>query len=439
MENNELERREARRKRRIRNQILVYLTMMVVVALISVGIIFAVKMVSEKEQVENSVQHSVESSQQEIIEELVSSEPEIERPTPTPEPTKSPDELLDEFIDEIVEQMPIEDRVAGLFFVTPEDITGVGTAVKAGEGTKDALAEYAVGGIIYFKKNIKNAEQFTEMISNTVLYSKYPLFLGMDEEGGSVSRLTEAKLMDKQAGAGEIAQSGDTTAAYNVGSTIGAAMKAYGLNVDFAPVADLANVEKSVMAGRTYDTAAPVAIPYVLEMMRGLDEQGISSCLKHFPGIGATTEDTHKGLATVERTAEEFRAEEFAVFKAGIDAGAEFVMVGHVDAPLLTGDNTPASMSPIIVTEILRNELGFDGVVITDAMDMKAISEYYGADEAAVKALKAGCDMILMPEDFKKAYTGVLQALADGTIAEERINDSIKRIYRVKYAGKFEE
>lgn len=439
MDNKELERREARRKRRVRNQILVYLTMIVVVALVSLGIIFAVKAASEREQLESSVQHSVESSQQEILEEMVSSEPEIEKPTPTPVPTKSPDELLDDFIDEIVGQMPIEDRVAGLFFVTPEDITGVGTAVKAGDGTKEALSQYAVGGIIYFEKNIKNAEQFAEMLSNTILYSKYPLFLGMDEEGGSVSRLTEAGLMEKQAGAGAIAQSGDTTTAYNVGATIGSTMKTYGLNVDFAPVADLANVENSVMAGRTYDVTASVAIPYVLEMMRGLKEQGIATCLKHFPGIGATTEDTHKGLATVERTAEEFRAEEFTVFKAGIDAGADFVMVGHVDAPHLTGDNTPASMSSVIVTDILRNELGFDGVVITDAMNMKAISEYYGADEAAVKALKAGCDMILMPEDFNKAYMGVLQALADGTIAEERINDSIKRIYRVKYAGKFEE
>lgn len=435
MENNEFDRREARRKRRIRNQILVYLTMIVVVALISLGIIFTVKTMSVKEQVESSVQ----SSQQEVLEEIVASEEEIAKPTPTPEPTKSPDELLDEFIDEIVGQMPIEDRVAGLFFVTPEDITGVGTAVKAGEGTKEALSQYAVGGIIYFEKNIKDAEQFAEMISNTVLYSKYPLFIGVDEEGGSVSRLADAGLMEAQASAGAIAQAGDTTAAYNAGVSIGSGLAAFGINVDFAPVADIANVDGSVMTDRTYGSDAASAIPYVLEMMRGLEEQGVSSCLKHFPGIGATSEDTHKGLATVNRTAEEFRAEEFTVFKAGIDAGADFVMVGHVDAPQLTGDNTPASMSKVIVTDILRNELGFDGVIITDAMNMKAISEYHSSADAAVAALKAGCDMILMPEDFEDAYIGVLQALADGVIAEERINDSIKRIYRVKYAGKFEE
>ena len=435
MENNELNRREYRRKRRMRNQILVYLTMAMVVAVVSLGIVFAAKSNADRAQTESMMQ----SSQQESLQEMVSSETEIEKPTPTPEPTPSPDELLDEFIDEIVEQMPIEDRVAGLFFVTPESITGVTTAVKAGEGTREALGKYAVGGIIYFEKNIKDAAQFEEMISNTKLYSKYPLFIGLDEEGGSVSRLAKAGLITEKAGAGAIAESGDTNAAYNAGTGIGSVMNSYGVNVDFAPVADLANVENSVMAGRTYGSNAAMAIPYVLEMMRGLDEQGISACLKHFPGIGATTEDTHKGLATVNRTAEELRAEEFTVFKAGIDAGAEFVIVGHVDAPQLTGDNTPASMSKVVVTDILRNELGFDGVIITDAMNMKAISEYYDSGEAAVMALKAGCDMILMPEDFEDAYVAVLQALADGVIAEERINDSIKRIYRVKYAGKFEE
>lgn len=112
------------------------------------------------------------------------------------------------------------------------------------------------------------------------------------------------------------------------------------------------------------------------------------------------------------------------------------VMVGHMAAPGLTGDNTPSSMSQEIVTNILRNELGFDGVIITDAMNMGAISQYYGSDEAAIQALKAGCDMVLMPEDFKTAYNGVLKAVEDGIISEERINDSLRRIYQIKYADK---
>ena len=120
----------------------------------------------------------------------------------------------------------------------------------------------------------------------------------------------------------------------------------------------------------------------------------------------------------------------------GTPSLANMIMVGHMSAPALAGDNTPSSLSSAVVTDILRNELNFRGVIITDAMNMAAISNYYGADEAAIMALKAGCDMILMPEDFEKAYNGVLEAVRNGTISEERINDSLRRIYRIKYADK---
>jgi len=156
--------------------------------------------------------------------------------------------------------------------------------------------------------------------------------------------------------------------------------------------------------------------------------------MKHFPGIGSSTADTHNGLAFTERTAEEFRSQEFTVFKAGIDAGAQMIMVGHVNVPALDADNNPASMSKAIITDILREELEYDGVIITDALNMSAISEYYSSEQAAIMALKAGCDMLLMPENFLQAYAGVMTAVADGTISEQRVNDSLKRIYRIKYA-----
>jgi len=155
--------------------------------------------------------------------------------------------------------------------------------------------------------------------------------------------------------------------------------------------------------------------------------------------MGSTAQDTDAGLAVSDRSAEDFRANEFTVFQAGIDAGADMVLVSNMAAPALAGDNTPCSLSPAVVTDILRGEMGYDGVIITDAMDMSAISEYYGADEAAVLAFRAGCDMILMPEDFEKAYTGVLDAVNSGVISEERINDALRRVYRIKYADKVAE
>lgn len=193
------------------------------------------------------------------------------------------------------------------------------------------------------------------------------------------------------------------------------------------------------MEGRSYGADAGMVSGFVTSMMRGLEEQNVTACLKHFPGIGSTTQDTHNGMATTDRTAEQFWAEELAVFQVGIDGGANMIMVGHMAAPALTGDNEPCIFSKTLVTDILRDRMGFEGVVITDALNMSAISEYYGADEAAIMALLAGCDMLLMPEDYEKAYSGVLQAVSDGNISEERINDSLRRIYRIKYADMIEE
>lgn len=431
------ERREYRKKRRQRNQILAYIVLFCIIAVVAVGIVQGVKVFADNRKNTEIEQENTLAA----IDEMIGMEEVITPPTAEPEPTeapKTPEELLEEKIDAHIAEMSLTEKVAGLFLVTPEDITGVNTAVQAGEGTKAALEEYAVGGIIYFKKNIESKEQLTEMIQNTREYSKYPLFIAVDEEGGSVSRLAAAGLVSEQPSATEIGATGDTNNAYQAGTAIGGYLSEFGFNLDFAPVADISNVEGSVMKDRAYGADAATAAPYVVAMMNGLQEQGVTSCLKHFPGLGSTTADTHDGLANIERTAEELRAEELAVFKAGIDAGAQMIMVGHASAESLSGDKTPACMSEAIVTDVLRNELGFRGVVITDALNMSAISEYYSSEQAAVMALKAGCDMVLMPENFLQAYAGVLNAVTDGTISEERINDSLRRIYRIKYAEELE-
>ena len=435
MENNMQteDRREYRKKRRQRNQVAAYITLFCIIALAAIGIVQGVRYVTGSQQKEDTIHENNQAA----IQELKNTEESIAPPTAEPEPTEAPktqEELLDEKIDAMLAEMSLIDKVAGLFIVTPEDITGVNTAVKAGDGTKEALEQYAVGGIVYFKKNMESKEQLTEMIQKTKEYSRYPLFIAVEEEGGSVSRVASAGIAQEQTSAAEIGATGDANNAYQTGYAIGGYLSELGFNLDFAPVADLANVEGSIMKKRAYGADAATVSPFVTSMMMGLQEQGITACLKHFPGIGSTTADTHEGLVSIERTAEEMRAEELKVFQAGIDAGAQMIMVGHADVEALSGDKTPASMSQVIVTDILRNELGFQGVIITDAMNLSAISEYYSAEQAAVMALKAGCDMILMPENFLQAYSGVLNAVSDGTISEERVNDSLRRIYRIKYA-----
>ena len=432
------DRREARRKKRLRSQIMVYTVFLLVILALGTGIGYGVyalangrKAAEEKEQ-----------DNQELIEEMLATEESLPSVEPAPEPTPEPtpevveptwEEKLDAYVDERIAQMPLEDKVAGLFVVRPEAITGVGTAVQAGDGTRQALEANPVGGLIYFDQNIQSEAQLKEMLENTARYAKYPLFLAVDEEGGTVSRIGSS-IGPKTDSAEAIGETGNPENAYQAGAAMGTALYGLGFNVDFAPVADLANVEGSIMEGRAYGSDVSVVSSFVNAMVRGLQEQKVSACLKHFPGMGSATEDTHDGKVSTDRTAEQFWAEELAVFQAGINEGADMVMVSHMAAPTLTGDNEPSIFSRTLVTGILREQMGFQGVIITDALDMGAISQYYAADEASIMAVLAGCDMLLMPEDYEKAYTGVLEAVRSGNIDEERINDSLRRIYRIKYA-----
>lgn len=434
------ERREARRRRRIRNQILAHLTVILFIALVGGGAFFAVQQISgftaaktEEKEEKQSMVEEILNSEEEIVLEESGTEESIE-----PVVEKTEEEKLDEIANACIEVMPLEDRVAGLFFVTPEAITGVDVAVKAGDGTKEALAQYAVGGIIYSKKNMQSNSQFAEMVENTKLYSKYPLFLATVEEGGSNSTLVAAGLADAVDGASKIAETGDISIAYDTATAIATYMAQYQLNVNMAPVADLKSEGNGIYNSQSYGADKDVVLPYVNAMQSAMKAQKITACVKHFPGMGTLTDNPSEKIAVTERTLEEFEANEFELFRGIIENGANMIMVSNGAAPALTGDNTPCSLSKELVTGYLRTSLGYDGVIITEAMNEKAVSEYHGSDEAAIQALKAGCDMILMPEDFQTAYQGVLQAVKDGTISEERINDSLRRIYRIKYADKIE-
>lgn len=445
MEERQREKREARRKRRIRNQAVAYIAVMLLIAAGAAGVILGVRQITKNRQDTKESQGDSKAA----LEDLLGEEEDL--PTPPPESDVSsvpetepvvemtPEQKLDELVEALIEVMPIEDKVAGLFIVTPESITGVGTAVKAGEGTKDALTRYAVGGIVYASKNVKSEEQFKEMLENTKLYTKYPVFLAVEEEGGKRSVVSGAGIGTKVDAPKLIGQSGDTDAAYQAGVTLGTNLSGVGVNLCLGPVADPSVADNSWLGERSYGAEGQLSGSMAGFAMQGLLSQGVTACVKYFPGVGSTAENPEKGLAGTERTEEQFRSQEFPAFQTVIDAGADMIMVSAVAAPALTGNNEPCVFSEKVVTDILREEMGFDGVIISDSLDMAAISDYNGSEEAAIMALKAGCDMLYMPEDFEKAYNGVLQAVQEGTISEERINDALRRIYRIKYADKIEE
>lgn len=437
----EEDKREFRRKRRVRNQILAYVSLVLILLVVTVGGFFALKAgsaaIAKKQQ--QKLEEEALALAQATEEMTQTSEAEPEPETVSEEETTTveeytDEELLDEIVDACIMEMSLEDKVAGLFIVTPEALTGVSKAVKAGDGTKEALEKYPVGGLIYFKQNIQSKEQITEMLANTVSMSKYPVFLAVDEEGAGVARVADALGLKKADSAAEIGESGDANNAYNTYKEIGTYLTEYGFNLNFAPVADvLTDPDNDAIGERSFGSDPAVVSSMVASSVTALEEVGVTACMKHFPGQGDANGDTHEGLASSDRTLEEIKATELQPFVAGMEAGAQMIMVGHFTVPAIDEDNTPASLSKKVITDLLREEMGYNGVVITDALNMSAISEYYDSAQACIMAFKAGADMVLMPEDFEAAYEGVLAAVKDGTISEARINDSLRRVYRIKY------
>lgn len=421
-ENENLSRKEIRRRRRIRNQVLAYLTLITVAIILIIGISYGGKIATDyfvNKQAEESIA-------EEVMTEVIETEP-VET---TVEETE--DNLLDELVNSYIAEMTIEEKIAGLFVVTPESITDVQTVVQAGDGTKEALEKYPVGGIIYFDKNIESAEQLKEMITNTIEFSKNPIFIAVDEEGGEVARLGNSEIgVDKTPTMEEIGANGDASFAQKAGTTIGSYLAEYGFNVNFAPVGDVLTNPDSPLESRSFSGDPVVASEMVSSFVTAIQDTGVSSCVKHFPGIGDTSIDTHDAGTSIEVELDVMKTREFLPFAAGIDAGSDFIMAGHVVAKAIDPE-LPSSLSPKVITDILRIELGYEGIIITDALEMKAITEQYKSDQVAIMAINAGVDMILMPEDFNMAYESLLNAVAEGTITEERINESLRRIYRVK-------
>lgn len=327
--------------------------------------------------------------------------------------------------------MSLKERVYQLFFVMPEQITGSKNAVI----TPLDLSEKPVGGIICMGDNLVSVFQTKNMLSKTqqnAMENGIGVFFAVDEEGGRVARC--ALKLGTAAFEGMAAYGGrnDAEEAFNIGKTIGADIASLGFNVDFAPVADVDLSPTNELGDRIFSSDPEVVANMVSGVVSGLRSSGVCATLKHFPGLGAEDGNTHTAtLIIIDRTLEQLRSEEFVPFRSGILAGAEFVMVGHQQVTAF-GDGLPADLSYRAVTEMLRGELGFDGIAVTDAQRMNTISGVYDSGAAAVMSINAGIDMILSPMDLDAAVDGVYNAVLSGKISEERINESVTRILELK-------
>ena len=359
----------------------------------------------------------------------------------------SPDE-----VEAQLQKMTLREKVGQLFYVRPECLDTtihfnlVGTIDQSADDIKKIKLQavnttmrgvnekYPVGGIILYAHNINDEAQLAAFIQQIRTLNGSPL-LCIDEEGGRVARIgnNENFHVEKFESMGAIGATGDSKNAYHCGNTIGTYLNKYGFDIDFAPVADVnTNPDNIVIGARAFSDNPDVAASMVTNYLQGLKDAGVTGCIKHFPGHGDTTADTHFGYAQSLKTWEEMKDCEMITFKAGIAWGTQLIMTAHIATPNVTGSDIPATMSSLILQDKLRGELGYQNIIITDAMEMGAITKQYNNAEAAVGTLLAGADIVLGPQNFVDAFDAVIKAVEDGTLTEERINQSVRRILKLK-------
>lgn len=332
---------------------------------------------------------------------------------------------IDEKVDQIVASMSQTEKLGQMVMI---GIQGT----KVDDDSLYMLNQYHMGGVILFDRNMESPEQVKQLTSDLQAQSneKVPLFIGIDEEGGDVVRMAEK--LTPPPSQKEIGATGDIEQAKTWAIKTAKSLKDMGINVNFAPVADVGSNDK-----RSYSTDTNTVIDFVRAATKGYQQENIIYSLKHFPGIGKGRVDSHVDSSSIDVTKEILMAEDIIPFKTIIDENEPndyFILVSHLKYPALD-EEYPASLSSKIMTDLLRNELGYKGIIITDDMEMGAVANHNDFRSIGVKAVKAGADIVLVCHEYEhqqEVYLGLLDAVNSGEISQERIDESVKRIIKVK-------
>ena len=337
-------------------------------------------------------------------------------------------------------EMTLYEKVLQMHVVTLTELTGRYRVTKYSSHVEDSLRQFPVGGVLLYDRSLKTASQVESLTSGMQQFYReqtgIALFVCVDEEGGVATRVGRQGFPEAPhpPGMGQLASLPDAEMQIRrCGDVIGNYLHKYGFNVDFAPVADVVtNGKNTFLKNRSFGTDPNRVKDLVYIFSEQLLSHGVLPCYKHFPGIGGTNDNSHFSYATVNRTLEQFESAEFVPFKDAAEKGIPFIMAGHVLVPAISGDKRPASLSKIMLTDILRNHLGFQGIIICDALVMDAIRNDFSSCRAGVEAIKAGCDMIMKPGNFRGSVNAVIEAVENGEISEARIDESVNRILRTK-------
>jgi beta-N-acetylhexosaminidase len=335
--------------------------------------------------------------------------------------------MKEQFLVDKISKMSLQNKLGQMIMIDYRD------TLEMTVDLEKVLTTYSPGGFIVFKSNVGDLKQTRKLLSDIKEMGDISPIISVDQEGGRVQRLKESVGIETIPPMGEIGKTKSPEEVFLLGKKMGEELKSIGVDMDMAPVLDVLSNPENVIGDRAFGTDPERVKSLALSLANGLKESNVIAVGKHFPGHGDTFKDSHVDLPIVQKNLEELKALELIPFIEAIKKNIPGIMVGHLAVPKITGDNSPASISRVLVTELLRDKLGYDGLVMPDSLKMKALSNYFTESEIYLRCVNSGNDMLLMPQNINVAYDTLYEAVNEGKITEDRVNAAVYRILSLKF------
>lgn len=344
-------------------------------------------------------------------------------------PKQDKSNSIEEKIKNKLKAMTLDEKIAQMLIIYYSSPT-------YDETLEQTIKEVKPGGFILMNDNISTYQNTLNFVKSMQKDSKIPMIISIDQEGGIVQRLQKITDIEVTNIPSMLAlgKTNDKNLAYNVGKIMAQQLKTLGINLDFAPVVDIySNKDNKVIANRSFGSNSEEVTTMALALKQGLEDNNVNTCLKHFPGHGDTAVDSHYNLPVINKDYNDLSKVELIPYYKAIKNNTNMIMIGHIALPKITNDNTPTSLSKEIITNLLKTKLKYQGLVITDALNMKALTDNYSDKEIYTMAINAGVDLLLMPNGSRKAIEYIKQSIKEKKITEEMINTSVTKILTYKY------